>query len=276
MNFSTSGYAIYDCFDLSTCDSYLSEFLEWRSVVNPTVPPHGVIKHYQIGHIPVSWKLRTHPFVYRPFQKLLQTTDLVTSFDGWGYLPKGTDRKNKPWLHIDQEPKDLDFKCVQGLVALTSNDHATFQCVPGSQNHVKAYFQLKPSKYPSKRWQKIDLDDLNQTLGLDLKVETVRLQKGQLLIWDSRLIHQNAYDPKEERAVFYVSYRSRKGLSSTQAAKRISAFNQKRTTSHWAYPIELNGLQPQVWGDNTKLIDYNRLPQVTYCKDLLVKIKEFL
>jgi hypothetical protein len=65
-------------------------------------------------------------------------------------------------------------------------------------------------------------------------------------------------------------------MSNTQAVKRRRAFDQKRSTSHWAYPLELNSLQPQVWGDNSRLIDYNKLPQINYSKDLLGKINQFL
>jgi hypothetical protein len=275
-DFSADGYAIIRALDTATAAAYLAEFQNWRSIVNPTVPPHGVLKHYQIGHQPVAWKLRTTASIYTPFQKILRATDLVTSFDGFGYLPKGTNRRNSPWLHIDQAPKDLSFQCLQGLVALTSNTNASFQCVPGSHNLVASYFGKHPAKYPSKRWQKIDLKHLNESQGTDLQVETVSLKAGELLIWDSRLIHQNAYDPSEERAVFYVSYRDRQGMSNTQAVKRRRAFDQKRSTSHWAYPLELNSLQPQVWGDNSKLIDYNKLPQINYSKDLLGKINQFL
>ena len=44
--------------------------------------------------------------------------------------------------------------------------------------------------------------------------------------------------------------------------KRIKYFNERRTTTHWPYPLSVNGLQPQVYGDKTKLIDYNTLPQI--------------
>ena len=43
--------------------------------------------------------------------------------------------------------------------------------------------------------------------------------------------------------------------------KRAMYFGTRRTTSHWAAPIKVNGLQPQVYGDKTKLLDYSKLPQ---------------
>jgi hypothetical protein len=41
--------------------------------------------------------------------------------------------------------------------------------------------------------------------------------------------------------------------------KRQKYFADKRTTSHWAYPVRVNGLQPQNYGDATLKINYSEL-----------------
>lgn len=41
--------------------------------------------------------------------------------------------------------------------------------------------------------------------------------------------------------------------------KRREYFEKRRTTSHWAYPIKVNGLQPRTWGDKSLRIDYSKL-----------------
>jgi hypothetical protein len=41
--------------------------------------------------------------------------------------------------------------------------------------------------------------------------------------------------------------------------KRQRYFIDKRTTSHWAYPVKVNGLQPQNYGDKTLEINYSEL-----------------
>ena len=41
--------------------------------------------------------------------------------------------------------------------------------------------------------------------------------------------------------------------------KRQKYFIEKRTTSHWAYPVKVNGLQPQTYGKKELLIDYSKL-----------------
>ena len=44
--------------------------------------------------------------------------------------------------------------------------------------------------------------------------------------------------------------------------RRLKYFLERRTTSHWPYKINVNSLQPQTYGDNSKLIDYTKLPKI--------------
>ena len=59
--------------------------------------------------------------------------------------------------------------------------------------------------------------------------------------------------------------------STAMKKKRLKYFNELRTTSHWAYPIRVNSLQPQTYGNNNLLIDYNTLnnPDLTLYKDII-------
>ncbi len=41
--------------------------------------------------------------------------------------------------------------------------------------------------------------------------------------------------------------------------KRQKYFADKRTTSHWAYPVKVNGQQPQNYGDSKLIINYSEL-----------------
>ena len=56
--------------------------------------------------------------------------------------------------------------------------------------------------------------------------------------------------------------------------KRQNYFAEKRTTSHWAYPIKVNGLQPQNYGDKTLNINYSELvePQLDDLLEDIVKL----
>ena len=41
--------------------------------------------------------------------------------------------------------------------------------------------------------------------------------------------------------------------------KRFKYFQDRRTTSHWCYPIKVNSLQGRTYGNNELLIDYDLL-----------------
>lgn len=86
-----------------------------------------------------------------------------------------------------------------------------------------------------------------------------------MVIWDSRTFHQNQYSNKnEERLVQYLCYlpKNHKDNTKSEQIKRLKYFNEKRTTSHWPYKINVNSLQPRTYGDKTKLIDYTKLPKI--------------
>ncbi len=43
--------------------------------------------------------------------------------------------------------------------------------------------------------------------------------------------------------------------------KRLKYFQDRRTTSHWCYPIKVNGLQGRTYGNNDLVINYDELPK---------------
>ena len=74
--------------------------------------------------------------------------------------------------------------------------------------------------------------------------------------------HQNQYgNPGEERIVQYVCFLPKKHKSNTpsQQKKRLKYYEERRTTSHWPYPLNVNGLQPQTYGKADLLIDYTKI-----------------
>ena len=109
---------------------------------------------------------------------------------------------------------------------------------------------------------------------------SVKVKAGDLVLWDSRTFHQNSYGSrgnKEERLVQYVSFLPKWGKGNTvaQQNKRLKYFKDRRTTSHWAYPLRVNSKQPQTYGNKSKLINYSALPAVDL-DDLMPRIKKVL
>lgn len=228
-------------------------FFNWYNLQNIGKIPHGIFKHHRVGHTAFAWYTRTRPKVQEIFRQLWETNDLIVSFDGSCYFPQGENRRDTWWFHTDQAPNDSEFKCVQGFVSFTDNQTSTLKVIPGS--HLEHYNYMKSHNLNhSKNWQKIEKD-----ITLEQKVLSVK--KGDLVLWDSRTFHQNQYGKGEERLVQYVCYLPRSRANEKNIKKRKMYFEEKRTTSHWPTPIRVNSLQPQVFGDSSKLIDYDSLQE---------------
>ena len=61
----TLGYAILPCLNELEVAYGLSLFEQWwdSNLARAPVSPHGVIKHYQVGHTGFAWWCRTKPFL---------------------------------------------------------------------------------------------------------------------------------------------------------------------------------------------------------------------
>jgi ectoine hydroxylase-related dioxygenase (phytanoyl-CoA dioxygenase family) len=220
------------------------------------ISPHGIIKHFEVGHQRHAWLVRTNPFVKAAFKHLWETGNLVSSYDGCCYLPADCKKKDTNWTHTDQAPCKEGLLCYQGFVALTSNEQRTLVVYEGSHNLHHAYGK-RFGVTDTKNWHKIDEEYLKELEG---SRRVLSVKAGSLVIWDSRTFHQNQYGNEEKkRLVQYVSYLPKSGRSEKQREKRMKYCQERRTTSHWAYPVSVNGLQPQNYGDKSKVIDYTAL-----------------
>jgi hypothetical protein len=107
----------------------------------------GILSFSGIQHSEFLWYLRMLPKVRRIFEKIFETDDLLSSFDGgnifrpWHLLDTAAQSQARDhpktsagWFHVDQGKALLGFHCVQGLVSLTDCNQQTggFCVVPGS------------------------------------------------------------------------------------------------------------------------------------------------
>ena len=240
-------------------------FFEWKNKIpnidkiHDTIDPHGIFKFHQIGHQKHAWYLRTRQNIINIFKSI--TDNLVVSFDGCCYINKNLNKKDTIWTHTDQASNNSDLQCYQSFISLTDNEERTLIVYERSHLYHKEYFKNK--KKSSKRWNLIDHDVLEKLK--DTK-KILKVNKGSLVIWDSRTFHQNQYGKpnSEERLVQYICYlpKDNKLNTKNEQTKRLKYFNEKRTTSHWPYKIKVNSLQPQTYGDDNRLIDYDNLPKI--------------
>uniref|UniRef100_A0A6C0C023 Phytanoyl-CoA dioxygenase n=1 Tax=viral metagenome TaxID=1070528 RepID=A0A6C0C023_9ZZZZ len=262
----THGWCIIpDILSRSEIDEAKRLFYNWQKTIpehdrlHSTIDPHGIYKHHEVGHQEHAWFIRTNPKLQNVYRQIWKTEDVVVSFDGSCYIPKSCKKKDNIWTHSDQSPTVNRLACYQGFVALTENKERTL--VVYNKTHLihHEYFTKKGNTSKA-NWQRIDKDDVEAAAHLK---RILHIPAGALVLWDSRTFHQNQYGApgSEERIVQYVCFMPKNVPENTTAmqAKRKKYFDTRRTTSHWPYPIKVNGLQPQTYGDQSKLIDYSKL-----------------
>jgi len=241
-------------------------FFDWKNKIpnldklHNVIDPHGIYKHHQIGHQEHAWYIRTRPQIIDIYKRLWDTDELIVSFDGSCYIPKECNKKDSIWTHTDQASNNSNLMCYQGFVSLTDNKERTLTVYKGSHLLHLDYFKDKEKN--NKNWNLIEhsyLEKIKETK------QVLNVPGGSLVIWDSRTFHQNQYSVAncEERLVQYICYLPKNNKKNTKAqqTKRLKYFNELRTTSHWPCPIKVNSLQPQTYGDSTKLINYSELPK---------------
>lgn len=258
-----------------------TEFDNWRKSVkdldkfHKKIDPHGIYKYHQAGHQRFAWFIRTRPEVQKIFKFLLNTDDMIVSYDGCCYISKDEKRKDKCWTHTDQGSKIKGVASYQGFVSLTDNKERTLQVYKGSHNLHEKYFKDRQINN-SKNWNLIDVDYLKEIDDSRIKLH---VPKGAMVIWESRVFHQNTYGKpdSEERIVQYVSFMARNNPRNTKnnEEKRLKYFNEKRMTGHWQAPVNVNPLQPHTYGDNSLLIDYESLPEIDL-NDMLEEINKII
>ena len=207
----TNGYAI--CPNVLTkqeIKEYIQEVYKWQKTIpdhdtiHNSIDPHGIYKHAEAGHTRFAWKIRTNQIVQSYFQHLWDSKDLAVSYDGSCFIPKSLKKKDNIWTHTDQAENKKGLHCIQGFVALTHNKERTLVVYEKSHNLHAPYFEERGIK-SSSDWNKIDPEYLKT---IQDRKRVLEVPAGALVLWDSRVFHQNQYGrpESEERIVQYVCY----------------------------------------------------------------------
>jgi len=259
--------------EIQTALEYFHTWLDTNPNMKEThkKTPHGIFRFHQAGHQRHAWYIRTRENVQKVFKTIWNTDELVVSYDGCCWLSKDIDKKDNIWTHADQAPNNTEFACYQSFVTLTTNTTRSLVVYEGSHKLYKEYVEEKGLNHKI-NWQLIDHDYLESIKHLK---HVVYASAGSIVIWDSRTFHQNQYGSPEERIVQYVSYLPKKGRSQKMYEKRLKYLRELRTTSHWAYPVKVNGLQPQTFKNKDLLIDYSQL-QPPDLEDLMPEIMKLV
>lgn len=245
----------------------------------------GYIGNHGISQSKFVWSLRAHPKVKDAFAKIWTSTynvhnlnhsssvatshnmtldkGMIASMDSvicwrpWWFCDFEDWEPKVEGLHVDQNPIDKEgFWCIQGMISLydVTETSGGLQVVPKTHS-LKMQESLKPYANPlvppHNQGDFILLPD-SKSKDAFIKqvtkdVKLVLAKAGDLILWDSRLIHgglvgkgkpivgftpETSYDLL--RLAVPICLMPRKGVSETVLEDRREAYVKRYTMNHWA------------------------------------------
>jgi len=213
----------------------ISDSSTWKIENTPLMYGKGMGVFNGFGQSNFMWELRTNPKIQNIFKKVHNCEEIVTSLDGFS-LFVNKNQKSKSWLHIDQNPVNTIYS-VQGSYNLfeVGEQDAGFIVNP------KSHLTYKPEVKHKKDWIMVGQEEF---IGSATKLV---IPKNCFTLWNSKLIHANVGIPKTNqtsqerinRLTAYITYLPKEKRSQEILIKRIEAYKNGKTTSHWANKCEL-------------------------------------
>ena len=187
----------------------------------------GMVEMY---HHPALWAIRQLPRIYGAFADIWQTDKLWTSIDRCNLNPP-----NQPgfefegFIHwdIDTALAPLPFD-VQGILSLTDTapGQGGFQCVPGMPKILPQWIKTQPK----------DRDPHRPDLT-GLEIESVGVNAGDLLIWNSQLAHGvSPNSSNQPRLAQYLSMSPAQEHNARARQWRIDAWLHRRAPEGNPFP----------------------------------------
>lgn len=228
---------------------YRNKPKSWRTYEEYFAEKSMLLQKYGVGHAQHLWNLRQNPKIIKVFESIYQTSDLATSFDGTSFGLPHEQTKIKPsiekWFHTDQNYSQNDFMAVQSWV--TGYDVRDGDATLGFLENSHKFHKSMKEHFRLEQEDEFYYEDYYQLSKkqLDWYVEEskcdefyIKCPAGSMVLWDSRTIHYGASPLKNRklsnfRNVVYICMQPRELLSSFVKRRRILAFNNLNTTSHW-------------------------------------------
>lgn len=223
--------------DFNRPETWIKENLPVQSKIN-TFNTYGVV------HEKFMWDARMEPGVLDVFAKIWGTEELLVSFDSLNVtFPNRKDVPRKPaWEHIDQSPLRRGLHCVQGIINLSPSgpEDGGLMVYPGSHKLNDEFFDTQTDK---NTWETIDRYLFNETqlswfASHGIRPHKVCAEIGDLILWDSRLIHYGS-EPSELsnqiRTVIYAAYTPARLANEEALEKKKEIFGQWGATTHWPH-----------------------------------------
>lgn len=226
----------------------------WTSENLPFISSINTFNHYGVVHEKFMWDIRQEPGVIDVFSKVWNSDELIVSFDALnitlprrpGHVPR------QKWPHVDQSPYRKGLQCVQGIVNLSraGPEDGGLTVYPGTHKITESFFREHTDK---SEWTRKDFFNYNPEqiawfVEQGYREHKVVAEPGDLIIWDSRLIHFGAEPTAKSdtiRTVTYVSYAPASFATKEVLGAKREAFEKWLATTHWPHDnIVLRTNQP--------------------------------
>jgi len=227
-SFYNVGYVIVpNVISKEQCELTLDEI--WRTVENhngisrknsatwgqPPFTRRGFIDAFPIYNLQSIWDIRQNPIVYGSFAQLLKKRELWCSIDRVSLKRPGIingkemkEWKCEDWHHTDLNPHFLPpTLTLQGFVVLsdTTEDQGSLHVIPGWQKDIQKWASDHPKLEKPKSQCLCPFKDQRV---IETRTKKLAFKAGDLLIFDSRLVHGSYANQTERfRSFVYVTYK---------------------------------------------------------------------
>lgn len=243
-----------------------------------------------------AMKNRQNESIVKVFQNILQTEKLWAVVGRHGIMrpTKGIKLKDgsivdKPgwktdsdWLHWDQNPwREPDFVRVQGMLTLTDHteDSGGFCCVVGFHKLFKQWQSDNPLDTVEGASWSHSLIYVPKTDPIQQKKTKILMKAGSLLIWDSRLPHQNF--PNDNDSFRLVQYCTYDPVVESEAEEKKKQLRDKMETGLTGslFPTYLTDLGRkllglELWGEQGDTTYHQPTPLTERQKEALKHLNE--
>lgn len=216
----------------------------WTKDNLPVQSKINTFHSYGVAHEKFMWEARMEPGVIDAFATLWGTEELLVSFDSLNItLPNRKDIPRKgAWEHIDQSPLRRGLHCVQGILNLSPSgpEDGGLVVYPGSHALNDEFFDTQTDK---STWDPLDRYMFNEKQlawfnDRGIQPHKVCADVGDLILWDSRVIHYGS-EPTDKstqiRTVIYAAYTPARLASIDQLALKKLVFEKYGGTTHWPH-----------------------------------------
>ncbi|KAJ6079960.1 hypothetical protein N7467_009713 [Penicillium canescens] len=204
---------------------------------------------YGSPHEKMAWEARTEPKVMEIFEKLWETNELISSFDGMNIsLPRRKDLNWSPWPHCDQNQNRKGMQAVQGLLNYAPNgpNDGGLMFMKGSSKLFDEFFKHKRESFDHEDAPPPEIEFMDLVLFSQKDVKwleeqgceliKVNMEPGDFVLWDSRTMHYARLpEGNQIRHVQYICMTPRRFATSEALELKKQCFESFTGATHWPH-----------------------------------------